>query len=230
MGGHIRVKSQTDGTSVFASVNNSFSFGLAAGYRFDEEQLLGVPRSTTSNRGHAGPQPCPLQSRSRTRTHEVSSDDKVLLFKTLTFLRTGLGERYREKFRIRSCCLTRTDSATTERAPPGPASRAIVMRWMKSTARSRMTEHHNKIVKSKKCPPISNSPSTPYRKDCRKTVKSQSRCGLATSSCRRLQWEPYTPSNLHSSVPQGRPPADSIPGPIKPRPARPVSWAWLTAG
>jgi hypothetical protein len=40
-------------------------------------------------------------------------------------------------------------------APQGPASRAIVvMRWMKSTARSRMTEHSNKIAKSKKCPKL----------------------------------------------------------------------------
>jgi hypothetical protein len=54
-----------------------------------------------------------------------------------------------------------TGEAFTERAPPGPASRAIVvMRWMKSTARSRMTEHRNKIVESKRCPKINNSPST----------------------------------------------------------------------
>src|SRR4030095_1614639 len=75
-----------------------------------------------------------------------------------------LGERCRERFRIRSCCLTRTDSATTERAPPGPASRAIVvMRWMKSTARSRMTEHRNKIAKSKKCPKLTIRHQQDYR-------------------------------------------------------------------
>jgi hypothetical protein len=66
-----------------------------------------------------------------------------------------LGERCRERFRIRSCCLTRTDSATTERAPPGPASRAIVvMRWMKSTARSRMTEHRNRSRKPRHAPKL----------------------------------------------------------------------------
>jgi len=32
----------------------------------------------------------------------------------------------RERLRMSGCCLTRTDSATTERAPPGPASRATV--------------------------------------------------------------------------------------------------------
>src|SRR5687767_7472892 len=37
-----------------------------------------------------------------------------------------LGDRCRERLRIRSCCLTRTDSATTERMPPGPKSRASV--------------------------------------------------------------------------------------------------------
>ena len=41
--------------------------------------------------------------------------------------------------RISSCCLTRTDSATTARAPPGPASRATVAtRWRNRTARSRL--------------------------------------------------------------------------------------------
>src|SRR5438034_10941025 len=36
------------------------------------------------------------------------------------------GDRCRERLRIKSCCLTRTDSATTERMPPGPKSRARV--------------------------------------------------------------------------------------------------------
>ena len=50
-----------------------------------------------------------------------------------------LGERLRERLRIRSCCLTSTDSASTERAPPGPASRATVAnRCRNRTARSRM--------------------------------------------------------------------------------------------
>ncbi len=52
--------------------------------------------------------------------------------------RRRLGERFRDRLRISSCCLRSTDSATTERAPPGPASRAIVVsRWRKRTARSR---------------------------------------------------------------------------------------------
>src|SRR6266851_3042288 len=38
------------------------------------------------------------------------------------------GDRCRERLRIKSCCLTRTDSATTERMPPGPESRARVAR------------------------------------------------------------------------------------------------------
>ena len=38
-------------------------------------------------------------------------------------------------------CLTSADSAITERAPPGPASRAtVVSRWMKRTARSRTAQ------------------------------------------------------------------------------------------
>src|SRR6266481_6104056 len=38
------------------------------------------------------------------------------------------GDRCRERLRIKSCCLTRTGSATTERMPPGPQSRANVAR------------------------------------------------------------------------------------------------------
>ena len=34
------------------------------------------------------------------------------------------GARCRERFRMSSCCLTKTDSATTDRKPPGPISRA----------------------------------------------------------------------------------------------------------
>ena len=50
-----------------------------------------------------------------------------------------VGDRFRERLRISSCCLTRTDSATTARAPPGPVSRATVAnRWRNRTARSRM--------------------------------------------------------------------------------------------
>src|ERR1700682_4236633 len=48
-----------------------------------------------------------------------------------------LGDRFRERLRISSWCLTSTDSATTERAPPGPASRATVAnRCRKRTDRS----------------------------------------------------------------------------------------------
>ena len=51
-----------------------------------------------------------------------------------------VGDRLRARLRISSWCLTSTDSATTERAPPGPASRATVARrWRKRTARSRTT-------------------------------------------------------------------------------------------
>jgi len=47
-----------------------------------------------------------------------------------------LGDRCRERLRIRSCCLTTTDSATTERMPPGPKSLATVaMTWTKRTTR-----------------------------------------------------------------------------------------------
>ena len=54
-----------------------------------------------------------------------------------------LGERFRQRLRTSSWCLTSTDSATTERAPPGPASRATVTsRCRNRTARSRTAESY----------------------------------------------------------------------------------------
>jgi hypothetical protein len=52
-----------------------------------------------------------------------------------------LGDRFLERFKIRSSCLRRSDSATSERTPPGPSNRARVeMKWMKRTARWRIAE------------------------------------------------------------------------------------------
>src|SRR5712691_3377114 len=71
-----------------------------------------------------------------------------------------LGERLRDRLRMSSCCLTSTDSATTDRAPPGPASRATVAnRCRKRTARSR-TAHPSKIATPQKCNEFTNSPCT----------------------------------------------------------------------
>src|SRR5438309_9022252 len=51
------------------------------------------------------------------------------------------GDRRRERFRIRSWCLRRSDSATMERAPPGPSRRArVAMKRMKRTTRLRIAE------------------------------------------------------------------------------------------
>src|SRR5712691_6938953 len=69
------------------------------------------------------------------RTHEEhthAGDDATA--------RRRLGARFRERLRISNWCLTSMDSATTARAPPGPASRATVTRrWRNRTARSRMS-------------------------------------------------------------------------------------------
>src|SRR5262245_56303676 len=57
---------------------------------------------------------------------------------TTRSVRRRFGARCRVRLRISIWCLRSTDSATTERAPPGPASRAIVVRrWRTRTARSR---------------------------------------------------------------------------------------------
>ena len=45
-----------------------------------------------------------------------------------------LGNRWRGRFRSRSWCLKRSDSATMERTPPGTSRRArVAMKWMKRT-------------------------------------------------------------------------------------------------
>src|SRR5215469_1116381 len=48
----------------------------------------------------------------------------------------SLGDRRRERFKIRSWCLRRSDSATRERTPPAPSRRTRMARkWMKRTTR-----------------------------------------------------------------------------------------------
>src|SRR5439155_26427682 len=50
------------------------------------------------------------------------------------------GARWRERLRIRSCCLRSTDSATTERRPPRVGRRAaVVKRWKKRITKSALS-------------------------------------------------------------------------------------------
>jgi hypothetical protein len=73
------------------------------------------------------------------RTSRLGRMSSVHTPATRRSARRRLGDRFRERLRISSWCLTRTDSATTARAPPGPVSRATVAnRWRNRTARSRM--------------------------------------------------------------------------------------------
>src|SRR3989442_7142134 len=66
-----------------------------------------------------------------------------------------LGDRFRERLRISSWCLTSTDSATTERAPPGPASRATVAsRCRTSTTRSRTAQSYQDRDTGRECSQI----------------------------------------------------------------------------
>jgi hypothetical protein len=65
------------------------------------------------------------------------------------------GDRFRERLRISSWCLTSPDSATTERAPPGPASRAgVASRCRRRMARSRTarsshsTSQHQELLRN----------------------------------------------------------------------------------
>src|SRR5439155_27208999 len=79
--------------------------------------------------------------------------------------RRRLGERRLERLRISSWCLTRTDSATTERAPPGPANRATVAsRCKKRTARSRTAPSYQDHDILKNAHEFSDSPRTGTRR------------------------------------------------------------------
>jgi hypothetical protein len=52
-----------------------------------------------------------------------------------------LGDRCRERFTIRRWCFGRSDSATRERTPPGPSSRAsVATKWIARTARLHIEE------------------------------------------------------------------------------------------
>src|SRR5262245_60574627 len=62
----------------------------------------------------------------------------------------SLGDRLRDRLRISSWCLRSTDSATTERAPPGPASRATAARRCRTRTAKSLTAHRSKIATSQK--------------------------------------------------------------------------------
>src|SRR5712691_12668947 len=99
----------------------------------------------------------------RTIAERISRPGRMRSAQTPATMRSAkrrFGERFRDRLRMSSCCLTSTDSATTERAPPGPASRATVAnRCRKRTARSR-TAHPSKIATPQKCNEFTNSPCT----------------------------------------------------------------------
>ena len=72
-----------------------------------------------------------------------------------------LGDRFRERLRISSWCLTSTDSATTERAPPGPASRATVASSEEIGRPDRAPHNPSKVAaRAKNAHDFWNSPCT----------------------------------------------------------------------
>jgi hypothetical protein len=78
--------------------------------------------------------------------------------------RRRLGERLRERLRIRTWCLRSTDSATTDRAPPGPASRATVAsRCRNRTAKSRTAQSDQDRDFVRNAHEFCNSPRTRSR-------------------------------------------------------------------
>src|SRR5205807_8518992 len=51
------------------------------------------------------------------------------------------GDRFRERFKIRIWCSSRSDSATRERTPPGPSKRArVAIKWIKRMTRLLIAE------------------------------------------------------------------------------------------
>ena len=62
----------------------------------------------------------------------------------------SFGERFRERLRISSWCLTSTDSATTERAPPGRTSRALSPADAEKARRDRAPLNPSKVAAGEK--------------------------------------------------------------------------------
>jgi hypothetical protein len=69
-----------------------------------------------------------------------------------------VGDRFRDRLRISSWCLTSTDSATRERAPPGPASRATVANGCRKERLDRAPHTPTKIATPRHDHEFSNSP------------------------------------------------------------------------
>ena len=74
------------------------------------------------------------------------------------------GDRCRERLRIRSCCLTRTDSATTERKPPGPRSNSsriggLRAEWVSPPSRESWRKRKDRIYRRERCAPANSRAS-----------------------------------------------------------------------
>jgi hypothetical protein len=75
------------------------------------------------------------------------------------------------------------------------------MRWMKSTARSRMTEHRNKIAKSKKCPQLAIRHRQAIREFHRRAQqRSKALCLGQVSPMKSWRALPVLPNTLSTST------------------------------
>ena len=104
------------------------------------------PRRCSSRRGTTGSSP-----RQRLGRYVVVAGFQVSISGRIWVSTEGLGARRRERLRIRSWCLMRTDSAATARAPLGPTSRMRSPRGAKTGRPSRSWHNPNKRAKSRKC-------------------------------------------------------------------------------
>src|SRR5439155_967793 len=84
-----------------------------------------------------------IVNRSRQRSPNLCTSDRILAIKPAR-MRSEVhrfGDRCRERFTIKSWCLTIRDSATMERTPPGPSKRArVAMKWIKRMTRLLIAE------------------------------------------------------------------------------------------
>src|SRR5437773_18369 len=110
----------------------SFGAGPTPALGGEEQAILSVPQSLVEAQGVEG---------LRTMAERIRRAGRMRRAHKPATRRSEVrrfGDRCRERLRIKSCCLTRTDSATTERMPPGPKSRArVAMTWTKRMTSSR---------------------------------------------------------------------------------------------
>ncbi len=104
-----------------------------------------------------------------------------------------LGARRRQRLRMRSWCFIRTDSAITERTPPGrPIRNMVAARWTISTMKSRMRNVNKiKIARLREYLEFASARLRSFRRPHRLTLRKIAGCSAMTMGNGRYVMDPY---------------------------------------